>query len=131
MLGISSINSTPSINSAAPATPSNQLGKYEFLKILAAEMQYQDPTNPTSNTEFIGQLAQFSSLEQMQNISDTLNSLAIMQSAGLIGKFAFAESGGATIEGKIESISIRDSIPHAIIGDYAVPINAINKVAQD
>jgi flagellar basal-body rod modification protein FlgD len=128
-LNVSAISSTQLINPVS--TPSQELGKHEFLKILAAEMQYQDPTNPASNTEFIAQLAQFSSLEQMQSISDSLNSLMVMQSADLIGKFARAESDGSVIEGKIESVLIKDSIPYAVIGDYTVPVNIIGRVTQE
>jgi len=55
------------------ATGSEQmLGKDEFLQLLVTQLQYQDPLEPMSDTEYIAQLAQFSSLEQMQNIADGL-----------------------------------------------------------
>lgn len=107
MSDILPITPTSSVNSTVPVAESKELGKYEFLKILAAEMQNQDPTNPTSNTEFISQLAQFTSLEQMQNISDALNASLLMQSAGLIGKSALVEDG---IQGKVESILVDSQI---------------------
>ena len=46
----------------------SELGKDAFLQLLVAQMKYQDPLNPTSDTEYIAQLAQFSQLEQMQNL---------------------------------------------------------------
>ena len=58
---------TPSDYSEGKATGSaKNLGKDEFLNLLVTQLQYQDPLNPSSDTEFIAQMAQFSSLEQMQ-----------------------------------------------------------------
>lgn len=51
---------------------SNDLDKEAFLKLLVAQMQYQDPMNPTDNTEYMSQLAQYSSLEATMNISKTI-----------------------------------------------------------
>ncbi|MEA5058873.1 MAG: hypothetical protein EOM66_06885 [Clostridia bacterium] len=50
----------------------NELGKDSFLQILAAQMANQDPLSPTSDTEFIAQMAQFSALEQMQNMNSAM-----------------------------------------------------------
>ncbi len=69
------------------------LGKDDFLRLLATQLQYQNPLNPMDSTEFTAQLAQFSSLEQLQNVSDQFHDLLLYQNslqntltAGLIGK---------------------------------------------
>ena len=49
----------------------NSMDKDAFLQLLVAQMQYQDPLEPTSNTEFVSQYAQFSQVEQMQNMAAT------------------------------------------------------------
>lgn len=57
-------------------TGNSQLGKDEFLKILMSQLQNQDPTNPMKDTEFIAQMAQFSSLEQMTNMTQAFEKFA-------------------------------------------------------
>lgn len=71
----------------------NTLSKDAFLTLLVTQMKYQDPLNPTSDKEFLAQLAQFSSLEQLTNVNaklDTLNTATTQQqmftAAGFIGK---------------------------------------------
>lgn len=58
---------------------SGELGKEEFLRLLTAQMTHQDPLEPMDNTEFVAQLAQFSSLEQMMNIGSSVEQLALAQ----------------------------------------------------
>ena len=97
--------------SAASATSTkNILGKEEFLKMLIAQLKNQDPLNPLSSTDFTAQLAQFSSLEQLQNVNDTLTamtrqqaSISAGQSVSLIGKEVTAngnaiQADGGTVE---------------------------------
>lgn len=76
-----------------PKTGEGNLGKDDFLRILIAQLQYQDPLNPMEDREFIAQMAQFSSLEQMMNMSKTLEKFVESQQDGrmvqythLIGK---------------------------------------------
>jgi len=89
------------------------LGKNEFLKLLTAQLQQQDPTQPMSNTEFVAQLAQFTSLEQMNNVSDTLTKMLTAQgtalqttAASLVGKTAVFTTDQVSIEqGKTATIT--------------------------
>ena len=60
------------------------LGKDDFLQLLITQLQHQDPMNPASDTEFIAQVAQFSSLEQMQNMNSATQQ---QQGYALIGKY--------------------------------------------
>ncbi len=97
------IASVDEIQSAAAGTNNfaptgvDSLGKDDFLQLLITKMEYQDPLNPMSDEDFISQLAQFSSLEQMSNISEgiaesnqwdflQMQSINNVMAAGLIGK---------------------------------------------
>lgn len=71
-----------STKAQATSTGTNSLGKDAFLQLLVAQMKYQDPLNPNTDTQFVAQLATFSQLEQMQNMSQTTSN---SQAFGLIG----------------------------------------------
>lgn len=78
------------------------MGKEEFLKLLVAQLAHQDPLEPMENSEFVAQLSQFSSVEQLMNANDNLATLQMLASsqsntniAGLIGKVV--EATGDTI----------------------------------
>lgn len=83
------------------ATGSSSLGKDDFLKILITQLQNQDPSNPMDDKEFIAQMAQFSSLEQMQNLNSSMTNLISLQTqSNLIsyGQFMGQEVNWSKIE---------------------------------
>src|SRR3712207_1692833 len=71
-------------------TGGSSLGKDDFLKLLVSQLQHQDPMEPANDTEFIGQMAQFSALEQESNTAQSTSQMADQLSRagalGLIGK---------------------------------------------
>ncbi len=83
----------------------SQLGKDDFLKILITQLSYQDPTQPVKDQQFIAQMAQFSSLEQMQNMASALSSLADRQAHTLVGRHIVGPDfvSGETISGVAEA----------------------------
>ena len=77
LLGTQSSNSTSTQDSTANISANAAgLGESDFLKLLVAQLQNQDPTNPLQNQEFVAQLATFSSLEQLVSINKNVTTLA-------------------------------------------------------
>jgi len=133
MAGVDSVTNTNSEFDIAPSTYSatqkntSALGKDEFLNLLVKQLQYQDPLEPSSDTEFIAQMAQFSSLEQMQNLNDTFSKF---QSYSMVGKYATANFGMETIEGYVESITSVGDTTYAVINGTSVDVSEIYKVTD-
>lgn len=102
-----------------------------FLTLLVAQLANQDPLNPQKDTEFITQLAQMTTLEEMQHISSQMSSI---QAYSLVGQYAYAESldadnGTAScLYGKIESIVNESSTYYAIINGNTVKTDDIVQI---
>ena len=78
-MSISPLEAVQSTGSTASPKNDTVLGKEDFLNLLIAQLQHQDPLNPMESTEFTAQLAQFSSLEQLSNVNTNLESLQSYQ----------------------------------------------------
>jgi len=112
------------------------MGKNDFLLLLSAQLRHQDPLNPQSDGEFAAQLAQFSALEQMQNMNETLSYMAGYQAYSLVGKYVVAEAyvqvdgvmQFSEIPGIVDSVFSKDGRMFAQIGIYQVPISSITEV---
>ncbi|ANS74003.1 flagellar hook capping protein [Paenibacillus yonginensis] len=132
----------------AAAKDTQSLGKDQFLKILITQLQNQDPMQPMEDKEFIAQMAQFTSVEQLVNISSQLNtmSLSLGSVSSLIGKEATwmqdnsdsskayvidgdtASDDGYTLKGIIDGIVVRSGIQYAKIGSNEVPVTKILQI---
>lgn len=90
---------TTSQNSLKNTSKSNNSGmdKDAFLQLLVAQMQYQDPLEPTSNTEYIAQYAQFSQVEQMQNMATSMD---LQRASQLVGKEVYIKTTDSAGESK-------------------------------
>jgi flagellar basal-body rod modification protein FlgD len=78
---IAGVTNTSSYSADGVTKAGDELDKNDFLNLLVTQLQYQDPLNPMDSADFTAQLAQFSSLEQLTNMSDQLKELAVTQSA--------------------------------------------------
>lgn len=103
------VTNVAGINAASPqpvSTKNNTLGQEQFLTLLVAQMQNQDPLNPADATEFTAQLAQYSQLEQLFNLNTTMDKLAEAQNnserltaLSLIGKEVVVEGSSFSFDG--------------------------------
>ena len=111
-----------------------ELGKEDFLNLLVTQLKHQDPLNPIEDKEFIAQMAQFSSLEQMFNLNSNISS---MKAFNLIGKKATAEivddATGVlkTTTGEVEKVKLNGSKSYIIINDIDIPVDKITDIETE
>lgn len=114
-----------------------ELGKEDFLKLLMAQLKNQDPLKPMEDTQFISQMAQFSTLERMQEMNDRMAVLLkveqLGQANGLIGKSvkALLASEGGTIEGTVSSVKVVDGEAVVLVRDKQVRLSELLSVADE
>jgi len=100
----------------------NEMDRDAFLKLLITQLANQDPTKPMEDKEFIAQMAQFSTLEQINNMSDEINNLSKLVVSNnvlsLIGRKVKISDGENVIEGVVEKIMGGDTQQIFIDGNY-------------
>lgn len=109
-----------------------ELGKDEFLKLLITQLKYQDPLQPMDDKEFIAQIAQFSSLEQMKNMSTSIEN---MKAYSLIGKYVtatYTDTSGKikTVEGEVEGVRVISGNVHLTINGEDIPTDKVQEVSN-
>ncbi len=113
------------------------LGKDAFFKLLIAELTNQNPLSPMENKDFVSQLTQFSSLEQLRNLNNTLASLGeiflLSQAAQFIGYRVEAESPltGEVIEGVVKEVRWNEGIPYLLVGNLLTPVSWITRITSN
>lgn len=114
------------------------MGKDDFLKLLVTQLTYQDPLDPVGDQEFIAQLAQFSALEQMQNVSKGIERLTelqawiggMSQAAALVGRTVVVDDleTGEQMEGVVSAARIVDGVPVVVIDGQEHSLWAVTEV---
>ncbi|GHV88355.1 flagellar hook assembly protein FlgD [Spirochaetia bacterium] len=103
-------------------TPQQNLGKDDFLKLLITQLSYQDPMAPMEDKEFIAQMAQFSSLEQMSAMASDFNRLTNLiagnEASVALGKSVEILDGENLIQGTVKSVSRGDAPEILVNGNY-------------
>src|SRR5947209_13083763 len=110
--------------SAATQVGSTTVDKNMFLKLLVAQMQNQDPMQPKDDSQWMGQMAQFSELEQISNVatSDTkiASSLNTSKALSLIGRqVTYTDASGASQQGTVDKVDVSGDTPTLDIGGQA------------
>jgi flagellar basal-body rod modification protein FlgD len=136
-----STNGVSSGQAVAPDTsvtnPASMMGEDDFLKLLVAQLQYQDPMNPTDNNQFMQQQAQFATVEGINNLQSTMKSMQSQQelasSVSLIGKqVSYPKSDGTLATGVVSAVNAgSDGSVTVKVGATNVDPATITQVSDD
>jgi flagellar basal-body rod modification protein FlgD len=116
---------------AALAAKGKDLGdKDTFMKLLVAQLKYQDPSKPADSTAFLAQTAQFTQVERLGDIADLLKSQRMVSASALVGKsVTYMDPNGAKLSGVISAAKLNgDSEPMLQIGNTDVLLSKVMEV---
>jgi flagellar basal-body rod modification protein FlgD len=127
---------SPSTGSTVePTNPNGELGKNDFLKLMIAQLQAQNPLEPSNGTEYISELAQFSQLEQTTNLAQSSSQSAagqrVAQAVGLIGHtVSYTDpTTGATDSGNVQSVEITtEGATLTVEGTAGIELSGVTEV---
>ena len=134
------INPIDAASPTAPTAPTAQprqqglLGKDDFLKLLIGQLQHQDPMSPSDPSEQMGQMTQFSILEQLTNLAESQQAAAAndydQQAVALIGRtVTYTRSDGSTASGVVEQVTFTSRGPTLTInGEPGIPPVVVSEV---
>lgn len=114
----------------------NILGKDDFLKLLITQLRYQDPTKPVEDQDFIAQMAQFSALEQTQNLAIQMERFLAEQQAAnrlsramsFLGRQVEVRGSEATYTGTVDAVRMVDGVPKLVVGDVLFDVGQVVKI---
>lgn len=100
---------------SATGLQANSLTQQDFLKVLLTQLTYQDPMKPMDNQQFMAQLAQFSTLQQTQqlntNIETLISNQSALQSVGLIGRTVDVSTDNGNVTGTVMALALSGTSP--------------------
>lgn len=113
-------------------TSNNGMDKDAFLQLLVAQMQYQDPLEPTSNTEYISQYAQFSQVEQMQNMAASTD---LSRASSLVGEYVYiktqnSKGGSDVVYGKVDYVVYENNKAYLSIDESLYSLDDLDTVVD-
>jgi flagellar basal-body rod modification protein FlgD len=109
------------------------MGKDDFMQLLITQLKNQDPMKPMEDKEFITQMAQFSSLESMEKLTEQMEELTgsqmLVQAATLIGKSVTAKlENGDVVTGTISQVKMISGQPTAVVNGREIDTSLINTI---
>ncbi|MGQ9473268.1 MAG: flagellar hook capping FlgD N-terminal domain-containing protein [Candidatus Caldatribacteriaceae bacterium] len=123
---VTSINaSTKGVSQSEVKRSGSVLGKDDFLQLLVLQLRMQSPLDPMNTQDFSTQLAQFSTLEAVQNVENNLKNLFFLQAGSLLGKTVeFVDGTKGTVEGVIFS----GDVPLIEVGEIEYQLSDVVRV---
>jgi flagellar basal-body rod modification protein FlgD len=120
-------------SSSSAASSSSSGGQLNFMQLLMAQMQNQDPSSPTSPTDYVTQMAGFSTIQGITQLNQSISNLVSMQSltqgVSLIGKnVTYTNASGQSASGSVSSVNMVGGQPQLVINNTNVAISQIQTV---
>jgi flagellar basal-body rod modification protein FlgD len=107
----------------------SMLTQEDFLRLLTVQLQHQDPLKPMEDAQFMGQMAQFASLEQTKELTTTMSKLSatlgFSSAQQFLGKNVTLNDGGNQVSGVVGGITLVDGAPQVLISGKAYPTSSI------
>lgn len=142
MTTVAATGNTTSSTASTVTANNSELGKDQFLKLLVTQLKYQDPMNPMEDKEFIAQMAQFSSLEQMQSMNTVMENMnAVMETMStnmVVGQFTqmigktieWQGTGETTLTGQVTAVKVVGGQLKLMVGKDAVAMSDITTIRE-
>lgn len=123
-------------DSITSAVTGDELGRDAFLQLMVMQMQYQDPMSPMDNEDMIAQLAQFSALEQMQNLNSSFEEFraemtqqGLVSASTLLGRTVTGiDTSGVAVEGEVYRVFANNGEIYVGVGDSVVNVTNLEEV---
>jgi len=133
--GLSNVEALQNVTQSRSTT--QLLGKDDFLRLLIEQLKHQDPLEPVDNQEFIAQMAQFSSLEQMQNLNKNFETMALLDmtssAMNFLGRNVQAidpsNESSDLITGTVSSIKLSNGEAMLVIDGQEIPLTAVQNIS--
>ena len=131
---INGVNSTTrNPNGASKGNALEELDTSQFLDLMIAELQNQDPLNPMDNAQMIEQIGQIRQIDASSRLTDTLDAVLMGQNlssaASMIGKTVTGLDAGANrITGKVDKVTVADGVPKLHIGAQTITLNNVGEI---
>lgn len=120
-------SSSSTKKSSAASKSTSGLDKEAFLQLLVAQMQYQDPLEPMDNTEYVAQLATFSQLEAIQNMTDRVS---YSMANDLVGKYVILNTANGNASGKVDYVLYENGEIYLAVDDGLYSLDDLDTVAD-
>lgn len=111
--------------------PQNDLGKDAFMQLLVTQLRYQDPLNPMDNQAFMAQMAQFSALEQMMNMSQAMDRSNTHELIGKVVEASYKDPASNQMElvvGKVDGVVTRNSQHFLLVNGKEIELKDVHSV---
>jgi flagellar basal-body rod modification protein FlgD len=129
------VNATTTNNDVSSArTATNKLNQDTFLKLLVAQLKYQDPMEPAKGAEFLAQTAQFTSVERLDELgkltSELLASQMLVGATSMVGRtVTYTGADGKTASGVVTAAAFSGNAPVLRVNGTDVPLSSVTEVA--